>query len=254
MAFDETFKPRPNFDEIVVFDLIGRTEQVRELRPSNFEGPVAEWAEERMSKIGETIVPRHVYVDSVDNKDHRVAWVYHDGIDMETGQSFCMHHVACDCSLEVDRAANEEERQEIIGNCPALVNVLRKRAQFINATYSMDTIIGEMYDPERPAEKQSSATQHFVVRSLVYVLEHDYRHPESWMANVESGWNMVGLLSNILHLRYEDVQWYAELLASQELVETDGTVVSLSQNVRDTIDADKVLREVASNFETGLAA
>lgn len=254
MALDETFRPYSKYDELEVFQLIGRAQEVREVRPSDFDGPVAEWADRRMRNIGETIVPRQVYIVPLAQEDHRVAWIYHDGIDIDTEETFCLHHIACDCSAEVDSAPTEEEKQAIIANCSALTNVLAKRAHFINATYGMDNIFNSIYDREKPAYEQSSSTQHFAIRSIMYVLEHDYRHPESWMGNVESGWNLIGLLSNIMQLRREDVQWYTELLASQELVETDGVVVELAPKIKQAIDAEKTLREVSAQIEREMAA
>lgn len=242
MAFDETLRPTPRFDEIEVFELTGEAREVRELHASNFDGPVADWAHERMEKYGETIIPRHVYVESVGQSEHRVAWIYHDGMELRDDEmvTFCMHHVACDCSPEVEKAETEEEKQEIIGDCPALKNVLRKRAHLVNATYGMDNILSLIYDQDRPAHEQSSATQHFVIRSILYLLEHDYRHPESWIANVESGWDLINLMANVMQLRPEDVRWYAELLQEEKMVQTDGQVIVLAPKIKKTIDKERL--------------
>jgi hypothetical protein len=256
MAFDETFRFQSRIDEYESFRLIGVTKEYRELQPSNFDGPVAAWAEARMRDLGETIIPRHVYVETLQESgtQHRVAWVYHDGFNPDTGQSFCMHHVACDCSQEVDAAEDSDEKYEIMANCAALMRVLDKRAWLVNATYGMDNVLNHFYDQDKSAYEQNSEAQHFVIRAMMYMLEHDYRHPEGWMANVESGWNLINLMALVMRIDPEDVTWYAELLDSQGLVETDGTVVTLSQKLKDTIDAEKILREVAENVKASQAA
>jgi hypothetical protein len=254
MSFDETFRFQPKIEEKEVYELTGEARELRELQPSHFEGPVAEWANERMNSLGETIVPRFVYIDQLPDEQHRVAWVYHDGINMENAESFKIHHVACDCSGAVDRAETQEEKQEILGNCQSLLRVLDRRAALINAAYGMDNVFDTLYNSDEPAEEQNSKAQHFAIRSMVYMLEHDYRHPESWMANVESGWMLINLMARVMHLRVEDVQWYAELLESQEIVETDGVAVSLSQDLKDQIEADKFIREATASFEDRQAA
>jgi hypothetical protein len=242
MAFDETFRPVPRFDETEVFELIGELGQVRELRPSNFEGPVAEWAEDRMRKFGETIIPRHVYVEPTAEGPHRVAWIYHDGIEIRDGEmvTFCMHHVACDCSPEAEKAESQEEKEEILGSCSALESVIRKRAYLVNATYGMENILSRNYDHDRPAHEQSSPTQDFVLRSMLYLLEHDYRHPESWIANVESGWDLINLMANVMQLRPEDIRWFAGELQEKKMVQTDGQVIELTQKVKRTIDRERL--------------
>jgi hypothetical protein len=246
MAFDETFRPNPKFDEVEVFRLTGRAEEVRELGPSNFDGPVAEWAAQRMEGLGETIVPRHVYTDYSDTPEgHKVAWVYHDGIDMETGSTFCLHHVACDCYLKAENLSGEE-KEFVLGECESLKRVLEKRAVLVNATYGVANVIDRMYDHERLAPEQSDETQAFVQGSLLYMLEHDYRHPESWVANVESGWNLIRLLARVMEIRYEDAKWFAADLAEKEMVETDGVVVLLDSKRRAEIDAERLLRGLAA--------
>lgn len=256
MAFGESFSPYPKFDEQEVFEAVGRPETIKKLKPSNFEGPVAHWANDRMRMFGETIIPRQVYVEQPPYKrPHRVAWVYHDGFDVNTGESFQMHHIACDCSGEIDRVDDPEEKQRIMDSCPALLPVIEKQADLVNATYGVDLVLAALpYYGKTPMEEQSPETQHFVTRSIVYMLEHDYRHPESWIANVESGWTLINLMAKIFKIKPEDIEWLAEALATQEVVETDGVVISLSQKLKDTIDADKVIREVAKIVEESLAA
>lgn len=100
--------------------------------------------------------------------------------------------------------------------------------------------MSQIYDQDRPAYEQSSVTQHFVIRSMVYLLEHDYRHPESWMANVESGWNLINLMANVMQIRPEDTRWYAGLLQEQKMVETDGQVIALTPKVKRLIDKDRL--------------
>jgi|GEM_PF-7108398 len=254
MALDETFRFQPKIDEKVVFELTGEARERRELQPSRFEGPVADWAEKRMRDLGETIVPRLVYSVPTKSGNHKVAWVYHDGFEISTGEGYCLHHIACDCSSEIEAAESDEQKQEIIGDCKALSQVLGTRADMISSTYGIDTVLNAYYDPERTAGEQSPEMQEFALRSIVYVLEHDYRHPESWMANVESGWTLVNLMASIMHMRPEDIGWYADMLQENEVVATDGVAISLSQKLKDTIDAERILREVSLGFEEELAA
>lgn len=256
MAFDETFRYQPKINEEEVFELIGRAQTVRQLEPSNFEGPVAHWANDRMRRFGETIIPRHVYVEQKPyGKPHRVAWVYHDGFNIDTGVPFCMHHIACDCTPDVDRVDDLEEKQRIMNECDALLPVLDRQAELINYTYGVTKLLEALsFMPGAPMEEQNAEVQNFISRSIVYVLEHDYRHPESWMANVESGWNLINLQARVFQISPADLGWLAEALASQEVVETDGVVIELSQRLKDNIDAEKAIREATAVVERELAA
>lgn len=250
MAFDETFRPTPKINEIETFQLIGKPREFRELRPSNFDGPVAEWADWRMHALGETIVPRHVYIDSLPGgEEHRVAWVYHDGFNPDSATSYCMHHVACDCSLEVDHAETLEERAEIMSNCPSLTTVLQRRAWLVNATYGIDTILNHYtYDAQSEPEEQSPEVRQFLSGAIAQILEHDFRHPESWMANVESGWNLVNLLAVTLQIPPEHVLEYAQQLERMGYVELNDDAVSLSASEKARIQNEQDFQAIIKGF------
>ena len=257
MAYGESFRTYPTFDDQEVFELTGHSQSVIRLEPNHFEGPVAQWANDRIRKFGETIVPRQVYVEQPPYKrPHRVAWIYHEGRNTETGQEFSMHHVACDCSGDIENANSPQERQEIVDNCPGLVPVLAKQADLVNADYAINQIMeGLPYYQKEPMEEQTPKVQEFVARSILYLLEHDYRHPESWIANIENGWTLTNLMADVLKVKQNDIDWVtSEILEPEGSITVEGVVISLSQRLKDTIHAERVLREITSGQSEQLAA
>ncbi len=228
MSFDETLRPHSNFDESVVFELVGKAQEVRELRPSNFEGPVAVWANVREQKFGDTILPRHVYTERSGDEEHRVAWVYHSGIDFESGETFSDHHIACDCLLEAEQSDSQDPILPL--DCDALRSVLNKRAWFVNATFRIDEVMKVFKDGKAGDYEQLPAVHDFSVRTIAYLLEHDTRHPESWVGNVITGQHQVSLLSVVMQQPPEIIRWYGELLEQTGLVEFDGETLSLTED------------------------
>lgn len=251
MASGEAFGVYPTFNEQEVFETIGRPETIIKLAPSNFEGPVAHWANDRMRMFGETVVPKQVYIEQTPyKKPHRVAWVYHDGFNIDTGEPFCIHHIACDCSPEVDRVDSVEEKQEIMNECPALIPSLDRQAQLINSAYHISEVLTALsYEPGVSMYRQNPNVQNFVARSIVYMLERDYLHPQDWMANVESGWNLISLEARIFGLSSEDIEWLAQTLALEGILETDGTHLELSQQQKDNIEVHKRLNIIIDGVE-----
>lgn len=231
MAFDDTFRFTPPVDEREVFGLIGKAKKVRELQASGFEGPVAQWAELRQQRFGDTVIPRHTYLERIDNKPHRVSWVYHNELDFENGQNHCFHHIVCDCALEIEYSGTEEFYA--IFGCQALMSVLNKRAWLVNATYMIDEVRSPFFQPELDDLGQTNAYHNLGVRTIAYLLEYDARHPEGWVANVMSGEHTASLLGLVLQQQPAVVRWYAELLQQEEVIDFDGETLRLAQAEQD---------------------
>jgi hypothetical protein len=245
LSSTESFRPRPKFGEEEVFGLIGKAENVIRLEPANFDGPIAAWANDRMRIFSETIVPKEVYVEQQPfKKEHRVAWVYHEGFSSATGEPFAVHHVACDCSGDVDQVQSFEEKQLIISECPGLMPVIDRHADLIDAAYHTTEILaGLNYTPGTPLREQGKTVRTFVRNSILGFLEHDYTHPESWMANIESGWTISNLMAKIFKLSPEDIDWEVEGLAASGEVDSDGVHFGLSERHKKIMDLEKALRE-----------
>lgn len=251
MAFDETFKRRVDIDEERVYALTRQAQTVRELQPSNFDGPIAEWADGRMQDYGDTIIPRYVYDDSAGGRPHKVAWIYHAGVDFDDGESFCRHHIACDCLLESERSGDAE----LMFGCNALLSVLNKRAWFINDTYSAQRVLRQI--PALPKEalfgaNSESMEKAFAIATMGYILEHDVRHPEAWVGNILDGEHQATLLALILQQDPDEVRENAEIMERNGAAEFDGETIKLSEEEREKIRLDKENRSVIERFKEEL--
>lgn len=234
MAFDDTFRHSSFIDESEVFSHIGIAKPVVELKPSNFEGPMQEWADERDTNFGDSIISRLVYVDKVGREDHRVAWVRHSGIDFENGESFCLHHIACDCILEADRDLDPDR----IFSCEALLSVLNKRGWWVSTQYRFDEVLKYYKNPDVGDFEQSDDHHYFVTRSIAYILEHDYRHPEAWMGNIRSGCHLNSLMSVIMQKPPEVMRWYGEIMCQAGVIDFDGEIFVLEDSAIETATTD----------------
>ncbi len=243
MLYGESFRAYPKFDEEEVFEVTGRAETVRRLEPNHFGGLVAHWANDRMRLYGDTIIPRQVFVEQPPHKrPHTVAWVYHEWSVDGSDRREAIHHIACDCSGEVERATNAEEREEIINSCPGLRPVMESQADAVNAAYKIGDVMSALpYYHNLPIEEQSEPVQDFVARSLLYLLEHDYRHPGEWLANIESGWTLTNLMANILKIPIQDVEAVAQELVDDNMVVLDGMHLTLTQRQKDEIEVARRL-------------
>jgi hypothetical protein len=248
MAFDDTFKPRVNFDEIQVFQLTGQARTVRELQPSHFAGPIAEWAHEREQDFGDTIISRHVYAEVKGGKMHRVAWLYHEGVDFEDGEPFCRHHIGCDCLLESQRLGEPD----LMFSCESLLSVLNKRAWFVNATYGTEAVMRQI--PHLPAEAlfgvpRPALEKAFSIATIGYILEHDARHPESWVGTIMDREHQATLLALVLQQDPDEVREHAETMESVGTIEFDGETMRLSEDEREKIEQDMANRSIIERFE-----
>lgn len=241
MAFDDTFKHRIKIDEEVVFGLTGKAKEILEVQPNHFAGPVAQWAEERAEKFGDTVIPRHVYMEVQNGRSHRVAWVYHRGYNLDTEEGYEEHHIACDCLLQIV----EQDRNEVMKECPAIFNTLTKRAAFVNFTYKTDEIARSLANPDLGDFEQPKTYHEINLKTMAMVLEHDLRHPEAWMANWVNGINHAGSMSVILQLPREVVCWYAENLQEAGYIDFDGENMRLTSEHQEQILADKARKQKA---------
>lgn len=233
MAFDETFRPKLTFDNSTNYD----SPAVRQLQPSNFEGPVAYWAAERTRKFGDGFIPRHVYTEVVDGQPHRVAWVYHDGIDPDIGETFERHHIACDCMLE----AEHDGEPERMFACEALHRVLNKRAWVISSVYKMEDTMRAI--PELPEAAlfggdRASLYDEFSMRSIGYLLEHDVIHPEGWVNNIVDGEHMASLIALIMQRDPDEIREYAERMERAGIIKFDGETIMLTESEKQRIKND----------------
>jgi hypothetical protein len=256
MSLSESFIDYPMFDETEVREVVGTAKKVRKLGNSEFQGPVAAWANDRMRVFGETIIARHVYVVGLPKgKEHRVAWVYHEGFT-ERSEPFCMHHVACDCSGDIEKADTPEEKQEIVRQCPGLQPALEHQASAVNTALGIEDILYYelKYYPKAPMEAQNDIVQEFVGASLLHLLENDYEYPRSWIANVESGYTLPNLAAKVLQVPSVDVEWIAQELEDEGQVVFDGQAISLSQRLKDKLDAERTARVIIKGLDDQLAA
>lgn len=246
MALDESFKSVQLINQWEVFELTGRPRSYRALGPSGFEGPVAEWAEKRMRDIGETIVPRIVYkVNLPDNSVHTVAWAYHDSLDMKTGEGTCMHHVVCDCEPLLEDIEDPEAKALVLGNCVPLKKALQVRSETVNRTLGIAEIFQFFrYKHDADVSRQGDDVRYFIQESIKKILEHDYLHPDSWMANVESGWQHVNMLAMTLGIPPDHLPDYLDQLEDEgHLTQEDVQVRLTNEAIAEIEERQQTIRE-----------
>ncbi len=223
MSLDESFRYIPKYREDEVFELTGKANEVRILEPSNFEGPMLKWATQREQQFGDLVLSRVVYKEVLFNNPHRVAWVYHENLDFESGEHNKGHHILCDCIVE----AEIEDDIDLMFKCSALQTVLEKRAWLISNKFRMSEIFGAYSDEEVDDFEQNPYARELALRTIAYLLEYDQLHPEGWVANVVSGQHHASLLALIMQQPPEIVRWYAEMLESTGEIEFDGETLRL---------------------------
>jgi hypothetical protein len=256
MSIAEGFVNAPMYSTDEVAETIGVSKKVRKLESNEFSGPVAAWANDRARVFGETIIPRHMYiVELPKGRKHMVAWIFHEGFT-ERNEPFCMHHIACDCSGDIERTQDLEEKQEIIRDCPGLQPALEYQARAVNSALRIEEMLyyNLGYYPKASMEEQKDAVQDFVGASILHLLKIDYEYPRSWIANIESGMALVNLVAKVHMVAPEDVNWLAEQLQEEDEVATDGQVIALSQVTKDSIDAERTRREILRSLEDRWAA
>lgn len=227
MAYDDTFKPRYYLHEKETFELLGKPRRIREVRPNNFAGPVAEWADYRTAVYEDKVIPVMTFPEQLGNDVHRVAWVNHSGYDFETGQDYAQHHIVCDCCLMAEISGEPDSIYE----CSTLQKTLKRRASFLRSTLMLDKILRACTDSEDGRLKVTLDRRFFAAETIMWLLHQDREHPESWMGNIVSGEHNLSLLGLILQQPPGGVRLLVEDLAEEGRVEFDGEyIVALTSN------------------------
>ena len=228
MAAGGVLRHSVSIDEREVFSLIRRPVEVLELRPSDFAGRVASWAEYAERRYGDSINPVMTYVES---GPHRVSWIHHEGEDWRSGETFSTYHIICDCIAGVEGNSPRESVDHIVG-CRAVLRALQRRAAFVDHTYRTGEILAALRDPDTGDFEQSNAFHKFAVKTIGSILELDARHPTEWPGNVINGEHRVSVLSTLFQLHPEVVKWYGRLLEESHVIEEfDGEILKLSPHV-----------------------
>jgi len=225
MASGGVLRHSVSIDEREVFSLIHRSVELLELRPSDFAGRVASWAEYAERRYGDSINPVMTYVES---GPHRVSWIHHEGEDWRSGETFSNYHIICDCITGVEGNSPRESVDHIVG-CPAVLQALQRRAAFVDHKYRTGEILAALRDPETGDFEQSNAFHRFAVKTIGSILELDARHPKEWPGNVINGEHRVSVLSTLFQLHPEVVKWYGRLLEESGVIDDfDGEILKLS--------------------------
>ncbi len=187
---------------------------------STVDSPLADWARLRGQDFGETIVPRQLHIVGKNGKPHTVAWLHRSGMDLNTGEPYDYHHLACDCMPQ----AEIEGSMAGMFACESLSTALLGRAQTIRAEFGLPDIL-----PADPTARMWTGGKQIVVSTMLYILERDRLHPESWMANYMSGRHELSLLSLVLNREVAELAMYAEILQEAGKVEVNNaTTVMLA--------------------------
>lgn len=224
MAFDDTFRPRSFIHERDTFLLVGKPTRVHEIRANNFDGPIAEWADYRSTAFNEIVAPVMTFPEGSGDELHRVAWVYHAERDPGTGEVIRHnHHVACDCSMMAELSGEPDS----IFECPTLQKTINRRASLIRGTLMLDRIFRACIDSEDSRSTVTLNRYDIASETIMWVLQQDKVHPESWMGNVTSGEHSVSLLGLILQEPPEKVRSLVEDLEDDGRIESYGEVIRL---------------------------
>jgi hypothetical protein len=224
MSSGEILRHSVSIDEEEVFALIHRPVELLELQPSRFAGRVALWAEAAERRFGDSVNPVMTYVE---NGPHRVSWVYHEGEDWRTGESFRTYHIVCDCITGVEGNSPRASVDAILG-CGAVLRALQKRAAFVDHKYRTGEILAALRDPGTGDFEQPNAFHKFAVKTIGNILELDARHPKEWPGNVINGEHRVSVLATLFQLHPEVVKWYGRLLEESGVIEDfDGEILKL---------------------------
>jgi hypothetical protein len=183
--------------------------------------PLSDWAKLRAQDFGETVRPRHLYVVGKEGKPHVVAWLQRSGLNLETGEPYSFYHVACDCMPE----AEMREEPEMMFSCEGLGKAIVRRAKETRDFYGLPVIL-----PVSSEEKMGSGGKQIVVSTLLYILERDQLHPETWVANYFNGRHELPILSVVFNRDNEELVEYAKLLEETGVIEVENdTTIRLSQ-------------------------
>lgn len=218
MSYEDPFRPSSYIHEHDTFDVIGKPLRIREIRPSNFDGPVKEWAEYRTAVFGDIVRDVLTLPEDHDGNTHRVSWVYHAGRDIETDEAYARHHIACDCSLMAELSGEADS----IFECPVLQKTLNRRTGLVRGTLLLDKLIRACIDSE---DSRSSITldRGFIEsETIMWIMRQDNEHPESWMGNITSGEHTVSLIGLIIQKPPDNVRSLVEYLADEGRLEFDG--------------------------------
>jgi len=224
---EHQFLPENSNDAVFISFPSSSLEDI-EARREYFVDDIAEWAKKRARKFGDLIIAKQMYVEFAGGEKHSVAWVEHSGQDPEDGETYHVHHIACDCTRYKDPDDIDDE-MEFFG-CPVMQNALEERAHFVDRTYRLhDTI--KSYDDEALEDYEKSSEYHdIVLGTMEDILLWDRRQPQLWLANVMSGQHSAHLMGEILRQPVESVRLYADILQLNGKIEFDGETMRLTDD------------------------
>lgn len=186
------------------------------------EGPIGEWAEYRTRKFGEKIVSKFLYPEEVGGRLHRVAWLERKGIETEKGTPFHLHHIACDCIVEV------EDDWTTIFSCPGVHSALNHRAIVVAGQYGFNEIAAYFKTAEDGFPELTEKGKALAAATITALLERDKYHPSSWVANLVSGQHEVSLLAIIMNEHPDLVRELVREMEDSGLISVEGESVELS--------------------------
>lgn len=206
-----------------VHKLIHVAKEVREPQPSNFTGRVAIWAEERELR-GDSIGHAVTYIE---NGPHHVSWVKHEGIN-DQGETYCMHHLVCDCAAgKVDENTPEKLVEQLLV-CRGVRQALQRRAAYVGYTYRTGEVLSALRDPETGDFEQPNVFHETAVKTVASILELDAKHPQEWPGNTINGEHRVSILATMFQLHPEVVKWYGTMLEDAGVItDFDGETLKL---------------------------
>lgn len=216
MAFDDTFRESISIDPDETYKICRIRKRAEVFDLVGFGDPMTDWSK-RASKVGETIIPRQVYLAKMyEQYDHRVAWVYHSQVREDSIEDY--HHIACDCVATMENP--NEEIDEIV-NCPAVLAALEHRAGRVAGVLRTQGVL-DFYGKSAGNLEPKPYTMKTVKALVNFLLNYEQKHPEGWVANTVSGEHQIPLLATIMQIRpYPDPEAPDKISMSSTVQEMD---------------------------------
>lgn len=135
--------------------------------------------------------------------------------------------MVCDCAGGVE-GNSPEALVEQAAKCETVMQILQKRAAFVDYVYRTGEILAALRDRDEGDFEQPGKFHIFAVKTIASVLELDARHPAEWPANIIQGQHQTSILATMLQLHPEVVRWYGTLLEEKGIINFDGETLSLT--------------------------
>jgi hypothetical protein len=200
------------------------------------------WADEReLTYYGELIQPKAMYIKVTDDDMHHVAWVRHKGVREIGGlrEAYDLHHVVCDC---VSMHEDSDSRLEAVFECEGVRKVLAKRAEDVGQTLQAYELIAHylgLSESELEVRFSPEQIQQIIGTSVVHMLETDFLHPETWMANMRSGALVVSAVARTLQLERQEIIPTLDTMRANGIVDHDTYTVRFGPQAFDPNEDEK---------------